>query len=162
MPLVQLPDEVSSTENEESDSDKEVKKFRSACNPKAAPIVVQPKKRGRKRPAAAADDGMTETVNMAASCPKSATDPLAPAGSGVQRERVLRKPGAAVAATVPEGRLRIEFCEPRETLGQLGCSRCRQTLNGCGTLKNPGCRQSSGWRLLANNSWTSKPSEELG
>jgi hypothetical protein len=139
MDQVTLPADLEDSGDDEVDA--EMEKFRSACQPRAANVDVRPKKVAKKRPAADTFDATAEISNVAAGCPASANDPLAPAGACVPRAKAGR-------------REKIHFQQPRETLGILGCTRCRLSANGCGTLANPGCRQSHGWLLQSDGSFS--------
>ena len=147
-------------------------RFAASTKPTPSRVVVEPRRRVRGKRAADGVDGEPRQVccrpaaatgavfrRPAAAAPAGASDaedlPLAVDNLEAGEPAARVEPMAVVAPGPPEG---VEifkppgtwsrFLQPWDSLGQLGCSKCKQAGGGCGQ-----CRVKLGWHLRVDGCW---------
>ena len=147
-------------------------KFAASTAPRPSRVVIEPRRRIRtKRPADGAAGEQRQVRRRpanatcavlrrpAAAAPAAASDaedqPLAVDNVEAGEPAARVEPMAAVAPGPPEGveiftppGCRVRFLQPWDSLGTLGCTKCRENLTGC-----PKCRRALGWQKRVDGCW---------
>ena len=148
-------------------------RFAASTKPTPSRVVVEPRRRVRSKRAADGVDGEPRQVcrkpaaatgdvfrRPTAAAPADASDaeedqPLAVDNVEAGEPATRVEPMAAVAPGPPEGveifkppGCRSRFLQPWDSLGQLGCSKCRKCVGGCSE-----CRLKLGWRHRVDGCW---------
>ena len=148
-------------------------RFAASTAPRPSRVVVEPRhRRVQSKRVADGADGEQRQVRRrpanatcavlrrpAAAAPAAASDaedqPLAVDNVEAGEPAARVEPMAAVAPGPPEGveiftppGCRVRFLQPWDSLGPLGCSKCRDRLSGCGQ-----CRRVLGWCKHINGCW---------